>query len=111
LDVSIQAQIVTLFQRLQKERKFTFLFIAHDLSMVRFLCDRVAVMYAGRLVKTAPTDDLFTDPQHPYTQALLSAAPVPDPRRERSKKTISFDGKLGNGEIREVSHQHFVRTS
>ena len=112
LDASIQAQIVTLFQRLQREQEFTFLFIAHDLSMVRFLCDRIAVMYAGRFVESAPTDDLFEDPRHPYTKALLSATPVPDPKLERSKKTISFNAKLEvNAEMREVSPQHFVLTS
>jgi ABC-type oligopeptide transport system ATPase subunit len=67
---------VTLFQRLQKEHRFAFLFIAHDLSMVRFLCDRVGVMRAGRLVETAPADELFAAPRHPYTKALLSATPV-----------------------------------
>ncbi|MDR1376547.1 MAG: ABC transporter ATP-binding protein [Synergistaceae bacterium] len=94
LDVSIQAQIVTLFQRLQKEQRFTFLFIAHDLSLVHFLCDRVGVMRDGRLVEVAPTDDLFDDPRHPYTQALLSATPVPDPRIERHKKIISDERSI-----------------
>jgi peptide/nickel transport system ATP-binding protein len=89
LDVSIQAQIVTLFQHLQKEHKFAFLFIAHDLSLVHFLCDRVGVMHAGRLVEVAPTDALFGAPQHPYTRALLSATPVPDPRTERRKKAAN----------------------
>jgi peptide/nickel transport system ATP-binding protein len=113
LDVSIQAQIITLFQHLQMEHKFTFLFIAHDLSMVRYLCDRVGVMYAGKLVEVAPADDLFSDPLHPYTRALLSATPAPDPRYERYKKIGSFDLKSvsGNGKMREVFPDHFVLTS
>ena len=72
LDVSIQAQIVNLFGRLQKEQGFSFLFIAHDLRMVKFLCDRVGVMYRGRLVETGPTPGLFADPAHEYTKRLLS---------------------------------------
>lgn len=86
LDVSIQAQIVNLFKHLQREHGFSFLFIAHDLAMVKFLCDRVGVMHRGKLVETAPTRELFADPQHPYTKALISAIPVPDPRRERARK-------------------------
>jgi peptide/nickel transport system ATP-binding protein len=110
LDVSIQAQIVTLFQQLQRERGFTFLFIAHDLSMVHFLCDRVAVMYAGRFVEMAPTDRLFDDPRHPYTRALLSATPLPDPATERFKKIARFEpkGDIYSGEMREVSPEHFA---
>ncbi|MDR2529655.1 MAG: ABC transporter ATP-binding protein [Synergistaceae bacterium] len=112
LDASIQTQIVTLFQRLQRKYGFTFLFIAHDLSMARFFCDRVAVMHAGRLVEIAPTDDLFEDPRHPYTKALLSATPIPDPKLERSKKIIPFNMKLEvNTKMREVSPQHFALTS
>ena len=79
LDVSIQAQIVNLFRHLQQEHGFTFLFIAHDLSMVEFLCDRVGVLYHGRLVELATAKELYANPLHPYTQALLSAIPVPDP--------------------------------
>lgn len=90
LDVSIQAQIVSLFQHLQRQHGFTFLFIAHDLSMVRYLCDRVGVMYEGRLVELAPAKELFGNPLHPYTRALLSAIPVPDPVYERSKKIIPY---------------------
>ncbi|MDR3230791.1 MAG: ATP-binding cassette domain-containing protein, partial [Synergistaceae bacterium] len=114
LDVSIQAQIVTLFQRLQRERGFTFLFIAHDLSMVHFLCDRVGVMYAGRLVEVAPTDRLFGDPRHPYTRSLLSATPSPDPASERSKKIVVYEpksdtvGENQNAKMREISLGHFV---
>jgi len=85
LDVSIQAQVVTLLQKLRVEFGLTILFISHDLSIVRFLCDRVAVMYLGRIVEIADTRDLFDDPRHPYTKALISAIPIPVPggRRDR----------------------------
>ncbi len=86
LDVSIQAQIVNLFKHLQREHGFSFLFIAHDLTMVRFLCDRVGVMYQGKLVETAPVEELFKNPKHPYTKELLSAIPVPDPVKERERR-------------------------
>ena len=82
LDVSIQAQIVNLFRHLQEEHGFTFLFIAHDLAMVEYLCDRVGVMYHGKLVELAPSEELYSNPVHPYTKTLLSAIPVPDPIRE-----------------------------
>lgn len=84
LDVSIQAQIINLFKHLQKEHGFSILFIAHDLAVVRYLCDRVGVMYRGRLVEVAETKELFENPKHPYTKALLSAIPVPDPRLARA---------------------------
>lgn len=86
LDVSIQAQIVNLFRHLQKEHGFSFLFIAHDLAMVEFLCDRVGVMCRGELVETAPVKELFADPKHPYTKKLLAAIPVPDPVREKMRR-------------------------
>lgn len=110
LDVSIQAQIVTLFQHLQRQHNFTFLFIAHDLSMVRYICNRVGVMCAGKLVELAPTKELFQKPQHPYTQALLSAIPTPDPLYERSKKIIPYTIHPDdfNGDWRETSSEHFV---
>ena len=91
LDVSIQAQIINLFKHLQQEHGFTFLFIAHDLAVVRYLCDRVGVMLQGKLVEEAPARELFSHPLHPYTQALLSAIPIPDPRRERARAPVSFD--------------------
>ena len=78
LDVSIQAQIVNLFRHLQREHGFSFLFIAHDLAMVEFLCDRVGVLYHGKLVEVAPVRALYDHPLHPYTKALLAAMPVPD---------------------------------
>ena len=79
LDVGVQAQILNLLRQLQQDLKLTLLFIAHDLSVVRYLCDRVAVMYRGRLVEQAETEVLFTYPKHPYTETLLHAAPAPDP--------------------------------
>lgn len=87
LDVSVQAQILNLMQELQEEYKLTYLFVAHDLSVVRYISDRVAVMYVGQVVELAKTDDLFNSPKHPYTEALLSNVPKPDPRL-RSKRTL-----------------------
>lgn len=110
LDVSIQAQIINLFQHLQREHGFTFLFIAHDLSVVRYLCDRVGVMFQGKLVEAAPTRELFAHPAHPYTQALLSAIPIPDPRRERARVLQNFDPEQfdRDGILTEVSPGHLV---
>lgn len=109
LDVSIQAQIVNLFKHLQAEHGFSFLFIAHDLAMVEFLCDRVGVMYRGRLVEIAPTKELFTRPMHPYTQALISAMPIPDPRLERARAIVPVpEDAAPGGALREVASEHFV---
>ena len=112
MDVSIQAQIINLFRHLQAEHGFSFLFIAHDLSMVRYLCDRVGVLLRGRLVEEAPAAELFSHPQHPYTRALISAMPLPDPIRERNRKLITFDPETlpTEGALREVAPDHFVLT-
>jgi peptide/nickel transport system ATP-binding protein len=94
LDVSIQAQIINLLEDLQEELNLTYLFIAHDLSIVKHVSDRVAVMYLGRIVEMAPGDGLYLNPKHPYTGALLSAVPVPDPRLAAQRKRIILEGDV-----------------
>lgn len=94
LDVSVQAQVVNLLVKLQKERGLTCMFIAHDLSMVKHISDRVGVMYLGNLVELADSDELYQHPLHPYTKALLSAIPVPDPDIERQRNQIRLEGEV-----------------
>jgi len=95
LDVSIQAQIINLLKDLQEELGLTYLFVAHDLAVVRHICDRVMVMYLGHVVEVADSETLYTNPQHPYTQALLSAIPIPDPRAEsRREVDPSIEGEV-----------------
>ena len=110
LDVSIQAQIVNLLRHCNREHGCSMLFIAHDLSMVEYLCDRVGVMYQGRLVELAPTAELYENPLHPYTKALLSAIPIPDPKAERNRKHMEFDELSFDkeGVFTEVTPGHFV---
>lgn len=112
LDVSIQAQIINLFKHLQEEHGLSIVFIAHDLSMVEFLCDRVAVMYHGRIVELADTKALYETPLHPYTKDLLSAIPVPDPILERKKVRPDYSKTVYDteGQLKEVEKGHFVLT-
>jgi oligopeptide transport system ATP-binding protein len=113
LDVSIQAQVVNLLQDLQQELNLTYLFIAHDLSMIRYICDRVAVMYLGKLVELGPTDEVYDNPQHPYTKLLLSAVPIPDPAVEKERKRMERPETLNayiqqETVFKEISPGHFV---
>jgi oligopeptide transport system ATP-binding protein len=94
LDVSIQAQVITLLMRLREELNLTYLFIAHDLSVVRNISDRVAVMYLGKIVETTNSDDLYANPLHPYTISLLSAVPIPDPEVDRTRERIILKGDV-----------------
>ena len=91
LDVSVRAQVLNLLARLQKERELTYLFIAHDLSSVRFICDRIAVIRKGRILELAGSEQLFANPVHPYTKALLSAVPIPDPVDERNRNLLVYN--------------------
>lgn len=115
LDVSIQAQVVNLMKKLQEEKNLTYLFIAHDLSMVKYISDRIGVMYFGKLVEIADADDIYKNPLHPYTKSLLSAVPLPDPDYERNRVRVTYNVdehlKEMNGEepeFREVSPGHWV---
>jgi oligopeptide transport system ATP-binding protein len=94
LDVSVQAQIVNLMQELQQKKKLTYLFISHDLSMVRFISDRIGVMYLGNMMELAPSKDLYETPLHPYTSSLLKAIPIPDPEAEAAREQVEISGEL-----------------
>ena len=113
LDVSIRAQVLNLLAQLQKSKGLTYLFIAHDLSVVRFITNRVAVIHKGRIVELAETEKLYENPLHPYTRSLFSAIPLPDPRLERSKKLEIYDPSLHDYENNppqwvEIEPEHFV---
>jgi oligopeptide transport system ATP-binding protein len=117
LDVSIQAQVVNLMKKLQKDKGLTYLFIAHDLSMVKYISDRIGVMYFGKMVELATAEELYKNPLHPYTQSLLSAIPAPDPISERTRKRRTYNPVSHNYadneaiEFREVTPGHFVLCS
>ena len=117
LDVSIRAQVLNLLSSLQKDRGLTYLFIAHDLSVVRFICDRIAVIHKGQIVELAESEELFAHPLHPYTQALLSAIPLPDPIAERQKKLLVYDpachhySQTNQPSWQEILPGHFILAS
>ena len=113
LDVSIRAQVLNLLSDLQKKRDLTYLFIAHDLSVVRFICDRIAVIHKGRIVELADSEQLFAHPLHPYTRALLSAIPMPDPKSEKQKKLLVYDPSCHDYSVdkpvwHEIEPGHFI---
>ncbi|HDI6831467.1 TPA: ATP-binding cassette domain-containing protein [Staphylococcus aureus] len=111
LDVSIQAQVVNLLLKLQRERGITFLFIAHDLSMLKYISDRIAVMHFGKIVEIGPAEEIYQNPLHDYTKSLLSAIPQPDPESERSRKRFSYIDDEANNHLRqlhEIRPNHFV---
>ncbi|WP_163652013.1 ABC transporter ATP-binding protein [Listeria sp. PSOL-1] len=117
LDVSIQAQVVNLLKELQKEKGLTYLFIAHDLSMVKYISDRIGVMYFGKLVELADANELYQAPLHPYTESLLSAIPLPDPDYERTRVRKTYDPGIHQYQadeelkMREIAPGHFVYCS
>ena len=113
LDVSIRAQVLNLLSDLQKKRDLTYLFIAHDLSVVRFICDRIAVIHKGKIVELAESEQLFAHPLHPYTRALLSAIPMPDPKSEKTKQLLVYDPTCHDYSVdkpvwHEIEPGHFI---
>ena len=113
LDVSIRAQVLNLMKKFQREMNITYLFIAHDLSIVRFISDRIAVIYKGDIVEIAETDELFNFPLHPYTRSLISAIPIPDPKLEKHKVLFTYDPSVHDystdkPELTDIGHNHFV---
>jgi ABC-type oligopeptide transport system ATPase subunit len=113
LDVSIRAQIINLLNKLKNEHDLTYLFIAHDLSVVRFISDRIAVIYKGRIVELAESEELYNNPLHPYTKSLLSAIPIPDPEQEKQKELFEYDSSIHKYEKNlpkwyEIKQGHFV---
>jgi oligopeptide transport system ATP-binding protein len=110
LDVSIQAQIVNLLRELQEKEGLTYLFIAHDLSMVKYISDRIGVMYRGKLVEMGPSDEVYRNPLHPYTKSLISAIPLPDPEFERERRRIPYRSgeSTGSCSLRPMAADHFV---
>lgn len=113
LDVSIQSQVVNLLKELQEELGLTYLFIAHDLSMVRYISDRIAVMHKGKIVELANAEELYNNPLHPYTKSLMSAIPEPDPHSERTRQRIIYDPSIHNyadepASMHEIKKDHFI---
>lgn len=108
LDVSIQAQIVKLMEHLKEVRNLTYLFIAHDISMVKYISDRIGVMFHGKLVELGEADEIVNHPLHPYTKSLLSAVPVPDPAYERVRRPFSYDEEPANLPLKEIRPGHFA---
>ena len=114
LDVSIQAQVVNLMKDIQAETACAYLFIAHDLSMVKYISDRIGVLHKGYLVETGTTQEIFSNPVHPYTQSLLSAVPIPNPRVEKNRQLVSYDSQNVNYEnsiMKKITDTHFAMVS